>query len=158
LELGGKSACLVLPGSDLLAAVDATIASCFWNAGQTCSALTRLLVPRELHDEAVTLAARIASTVGADMGPLISSEQFDVVQNLIAAGVAEGAELVTGGLGRPSDRARGHFAQPTVFGNVSPKMRIAQEEIFGPVLVVMPYDDIDDAIEIANDSPYGLSG
>ncbi|MDZ7911984.1 MAG: aldehyde dehydrogenase family protein [Rhodococcus sp. (in: high G+C Gram-positive bacteria)] len=158
LELGGKSACLVLPGSDLVAAVDATIASCFWNAGQTCSALTRLLVPRELHDEAIAIAARIASTVGADMGPLISSGQYDVVQNLIAAGVAEGAQLVTGGLGRPSDHTQGHFARPTVFGNVSLKMQIAQEEIFGPVLVVIPYDDIDEAIEIANDSPYGLSG
>lgn len=158
LELGGKSAAVVLRGADLAAAVEATVTSCFWNTGQTCSALTRLVVPRELHDEAVATAVRTAQTLAADMGPLISADQFDSVQELIKVGISEGAELACGGEGRPPSRDLGYYVRPTVFGNVSNKMRIAQEEVFGPVLCVIPFDTVDEAVDIANDSPFGLSG
>ncbi|WAM19648.1 aldehyde dehydrogenase family protein [Rhodococcus sp. JS3073] len=158
LELGGKSAAVILPGADLAAAVEGTVTSCFWNTGQTCSALTRLVVPRAQHDDAIAVAVQTAQTLAVDMGPVISADQFASVQELISSGIAEGAELACGGPGRPPGRDEGYFVRPTVFGNVSNKMRIAQEEIFGPVLTVIPYDTVSEAVDIANDSPYGLSG
>jgi aldehyde dehydrogenase (NAD+) len=125
-----------------------------------------MLVPRRLHDEVVRLARETAATVvvgdpladGTSVGPLVSRSQFDRVQGYIQAGIAEGATLVAGGLGRPDGLERGYYVKPTIFADVRSEMRIAQEEIFGPVLVIIPYDDENDAVRIANDSPYGLSG
>jgi aldehyde dehydrogenase (NAD+) len=136
------------------------------NSGQACAAPTRMLVPQHLHDEVVRLAkaSAEATTVGDPLqdgikvGPLVSKAQFDRVQGYIAKGIEEGATLVAGGPGRPAGLAAGHFARPTIFANVRSNMTIAQEEIFGPVLVIIPYADEADAIRIANDSQYGLSG
>jgi aldehyde dehydrogenase (NAD+) len=136
------------------------------NSGQACAAPTRMLVPRPLHDEVVRLAkASAEGTVvgdplqdGVKVGPLVSLTQFERVQGYISKGIAEGATLVAGGPGKPEGLAIGHYARPTVFANVRSGMAIAQEEIFGPVLVVLPYEDEQDAIRIANDSQYGLSG
>ncbi|MFM0064642.1 aldehyde dehydrogenase family protein [Paraburkholderia aspalathi] len=164
-ELGGKSANILLDDVDFEAAVTAGVNSCFNNSGQSCNAPTRMLVPEARHDEAVAIARRAAEAhrVGpADherttMGPVVSSVQFERVERLIAAGIDEGAQVVTGGLGRPHGLERGYYVQPTVFANVRPSMTIAREEIFGPVLAIMPYRDEDDAIAIANDSPFGLA-
>jgi aldehyde dehydrogenase (NAD+) len=164
-ELGGKSANILLPDVDLEPAVRAGIGACFINSGQSCDAATRMLVPRALHDEAVKYAADEAATQltgdpwaeGIVLGPLVSQLQFDKVQRLIKAGIDEGASLAAGGLGRPEGLNRGYFARPTVFGNVTRDMTIAREEIFGPVLSIIPYDSVDEAIEIANDSVYGLA-
>ena len=164
-ELGGKSANILLDDVDFEAAVTAGVNSCFNNSGQSCNAPTRMLVPEARHDEAVAIARRAAEAhrVGpADherttMGPVVSSVQFERVERLIAAGIDEGAQVVAGGLGRPQGLERGYYVQPTVFANVRPSMTIAREEIFGPVLVIMPYRDEDDAIAIANDSPFGLA-
>ena len=165
LELGGKSAAVVLDDAPLEKAVPAGVNHCMQNSGQTCSAWTRMLVPRASHDAAVTLAvAQLAKLTLGDpfetttrLGPLVSSAQRDSVLGYIAKGKAEGARLVAGG-GRPSGRSRGFFVEPTIFADVDNAMTIAQEEIFGPVLCVIPYDTEDDAVRIANDSPYGLSG
>ncbi|MFM0356115.1 aldehyde dehydrogenase family protein [Paraburkholderia nemoris] len=164
-ELGGKSANILLDDVDFEAAVTAGVNSCFNNSGQSCNAPTRMLVPEARHDEAVAIARRAAEAhrVGpADherttMGPVVSSVQFERVERLIAAGIDEGAQVVAGGLGRPQGLERGYYVQPTVFANVRPSMTIAREEIFGPVLAIMPYRDEDDAIAIANDSPFGLA-
>jgi len=164
-ELGGKSANILLDDVDFEAAVTAGVNSCFNNSGQSCNAPTRMLVPEARHDEAVAIARRAAEAhrVGpADherttMGPVVSSVQFERVERLIAAGIDEGAQVVAGGLGRPHGLERGYYVQPTVFANVRPSMTIAREEIFGPVLAIMPYRDEDDAIAIANDSPFGLA-
>ena len=164
-ELGGKSANILLDDVDFEAAVTAGVNSCFNNSGQSCNAPTRMLVPAARHDEAVAIARRAAEAhrVGpADherttMGPVVSSVQFERVERLIAAGIDEGAQVVAGGLGRPQGLERGYYVQPTVFANVRPSMTIAREEIFGPVLAIMPYRDEDDAIAIANDSPFGLA-
>ncbi len=164
-ELGGKSANILLPDVDLDAAVRQGIGACYINSGQSCDAATRMLVPRALHDEALAIAADEAAkqTVGPAfgnstvLGPLVSQVQFDKVQRLIKAGIDEGATLATGGLGRPEGLSGGYFVKPTVFGNVTRGMTIAREEIFGPVLSVMPYDSLDEAIEIANDTVYGLA-
>ncbi|KAE8758789.1 aldehyde dehydrogenase family protein [Paraburkholderia madseniana] len=164
-ELGGKSANILLDDVDFEAAVTAGVNSCFNNSGQSCNAPTRMLVPEARHDEAVAIARRTAEAhrVGpADherttMGPVVSGVQFERVERLIAAGIDEGAQVVAGGLGRPQGLERGYYVQPTVFANVRPSMTIAREEIFGPVLVIMPYRDEDDAIAIANDSPFGLA-
>ncbi|CAE6753947.1 aldehyde dehydrogenase family protein [Paraburkholderia aspalathi] len=164
-ELGGKSANILLDDVDFEAAVTAGVNSCFNNSGQSCNAPTRMLVPEARHDEAVAIARRAAEAhrVGpADherttMGPVVSSVQFERVERLIAAGIDEGAQVVTGGLGRPHGLERGYYVQPTVFANVRPSMTIAREEIFGPVLAIMPYRDEDDAIAIANESPFGLA-
>ncbi|MGF6997583.1 aldehyde dehydrogenase family protein [Paraburkholderia sp. GAS32] len=164
-ELGGKSANILLDDVDFEAAVTAGVNSCFNNSGQSCNAPTRMLVPEARHDEAVAIARRAAEAhrVGpADherttMGPVVSGVQFERVERLIAAGIDEGAQVVAGGLGRPQGLERGYYVQPTVFANVRPSMTIAREEIFGPVLVIMPYRDEDDAIAIANDSPFGLA-
>lgn len=164
-ELGGKSANLLLDDADFETAVTKGVNSCFNNSGQSCNAPTRMLVPAARHDEAVEIARRAAAAhrVGpADapettMGPVVSDVQFERVQRLIAAGIEEGATLVAGGLGRPTGLERGYYVQPTVFAHVRPDMTIAREEIFGPVLSILPYRDEEDAISIANDSPYGLA-
>ncbi len=165
-ELGGKSANIILDDADLEQAVTAGVQACFLNTGQSCNAPTRMLVPRSKVGAAVAAAKRAAESTtvgdpraeGTTIGPLASRAQFEKVQRLIAQGIAEGAELVTGGLGRPEHLARGYFVKPTVFANVRNDMTIAREEIFGPVLAIIPYADEADAIRIANDTPYGLSG
>lgn len=166
LELGGKSASIVLDDADLAAAVKGTVSACFLNSGQTCSAHTRLLVPESRYAEAAKLAAEEAQkyTVGdpfaesTKLGPLVSAQQRERVQKYIRKGVEEGAELLAGGPDAPEGLAKGYYVKPTVFGKVSPKSTIAQEEIFGPVLSIITYRDEADAVRIANDTPYGLAG
>ncbi|MGQ0512241.1 MAG: aldehyde dehydrogenase family protein [Betaproteobacteria bacterium] len=167
LELGGKSASVILDDADLAAAVKGTVNGCYLNSGQTCTALTRMLVPESKYEEAAKLAAEAAKgfTLGDPMlettrlGPLSSQMQMDRVRDYIKKGIAEGAELVAGGADKPEGVAPGgYFVKPTVFGKVKNSMAIAQEEIFGPVLSIIPYKDDEDAIRIANDSPYGLAG
>ncbi len=166
LELGGKSANILLGDADLSRAVKAGVSACFLNSGQTCSALTRMLVPASRHDEAVAIAKAAAEsfTLGdavsgaGKLGPLVSAAQRDRVRGYIERGIAEGATLVTGGAEAPEGLEKGYFVRPTVFANVSNQMTIAREEIFGPVLCIIPYADEADAIRIANDSPYGLAG
>ncbi|MCH2443235.1 MAG: aldehyde dehydrogenase family protein [Acidimicrobiales bacterium] len=165
-ELGGKSANIVLDDADFAAAIPSAVGACYLNSGQTCSALTRLLVPADRMDEAAELAAQAAAgfTVGpADdegsrLGPLVSQTQWDRVQSYIQAGIDEGATLVTGGTGKPEGLDAGYYVKPTVFANVDNSMSIARDEIFGPVLSIIGYDSEEDAIRIANDSDYGLSG
>lgn len=164
-ELGGKSANIVLPDADLETAVTKGVQGCFGNSGQSCDAPTRMLVPADRHDEALTFAkaAAEAHKVGSpaaedtDLGPVVSQLQFDKIQRLIEAGIKEGATLVTGGLGRPEGLNRGYYVRPTVFGNVTNDMTIAREEIFGPVLSILPYKTEEEAIAIANDTVYGLA-
>jgi aldehyde dehydrogenase (NAD+) len=166
LELGGKSACIVLEDADLQQAVTACVTRCLLNSGQTCIALSRLLVPRELLSEAETIAATVAEahTLGdpfdADtkMGPLVSAEQRERVREHIRRGIDEGARLVAGGPDAPEGLQRGYFVAPTVLSAVRSDMAIAQEEVFGPVLSILGYEDEEDAIRIANDSRFGLSG
>jgi acyl-CoA reductase-like NAD-dependent aldehyde dehydrogenase len=164
LELGGKSAAIVLDDADLATTVQGLATSALLNNGQTCYLTTRILAPRGRHDEVVQAVAGLADalTVGdpldpaTHIGPLVSSRQRQRVESYIAMGKDAGATLAAGG-GRP-DRDRGWFVQPTVFGGVSNDSRIAREEIFGPVLAVIPYDGVDEAVAIANDSEYGLGG
>lgn len=158
LELGGKSANVILPGADLPRAVNAGIANVMSNSGQTCSAWTRMLVHRDRYEEAVALAAEAAAKYvpGDRLGPLVSARQRDRVRGYIEQGVAEGARLVAGGPEAP--RETGYYVSPTVFADVTPDMTIAQEEIFGPVVSVMRYEDEDDALRIANGTVYGLAG
>jgi aldehyde dehydrogenase (NAD+) len=166
LELGGKSPNVILDDADLETAVTDGVTKCFFNSGQTCSALTRMLVPRKRLPEAEQIAAAVAAafTVGdpfaedTKLGPLVSDVQRERVRGYIRKGVEEGAKLVTGGAEAPDGIDRGYFVQPTVFSDVRNDMTIAQEEIFGPVLAIIPYDDEEDAIRIANDSAYGLAG
>ncbi len=166
LELGGKSPNVILDDADLETAVTDGVSKCFLNSGQTCSALTRMLVPRERLEEAEKIAATVAEayTTGecfdpeAKLGPLVSDVQRERVRSYIRKGVEEGARLVTGGEDPPDGCERGYFVRPTVFSGVSNDMTIAQEEIFGPVLTIIPYDDEEDAVRIANDSMYGLAG
>jgi aldehyde dehydrogenase (NAD+) len=167
LELGGKSASLILEDADLAAAVKGTVNGCFLNSGQTCTALTRMLVPESKYEEAAKLAAEATKsfTVGdpldekTRLGPLTSLSQLERVRGYIRKGLDEGAQLVTGGVEHPEGApAGGYYVRPTVFGRVKNSMTIAQEEIFGPVLAIIPYKDEEDAIRIANDSPYGLAG
>ncbi|MEU8132884.1 aldehyde dehydrogenase family protein [Streptodolium elevatio] len=158
LELGGKSANVILPGADLEAAVRAGVNGAYLNSGQACNALTRMLVHRDDHDRAVELAAEAAGALDGKLGPLVSSVQFERVQGYIERGVEEGAVLATGGPGRPDGVDAGYFVRPTVFANVSNDMAVAREEIFGPVLSILPYDDEADAERIANDTSYGLGG
>ena len=165
-ELGGKSANIILEDADLNAAVSAGVSQCFTNSGQSCNAPTRMLVPAKSHDEALAIAKATAENVkagdpfaeGTTIGPVVSEVQFDKIQALIQKGIDEGATLVTGGTGRPDGLNRGYFVKPTVFGNVTNDMAIAREEIFGPVLSILPYKDEEEAVRIANDTPYGLSG
>ncbi|TFE52805.1 aldehyde dehydrogenase family protein [Streptomyces sp. ICN441] len=158
LELGGKSANVILPGADLPRAVNAGIANVMSNSGQTCSAWTRMLVHRDRYEEAVALAAEAAAKYvpGDRLGPLVSARQRDRVRGYIEQGVAEGARLVAGGPEAP--RETGYYVSPTVFADVTPDMTIAQEEIFGPVVSLMRYEDEDDALRIANGTVYGLAG
>jgi len=166
LELGGKSANIILDDADLAKAVKAGVQNCYLNSGQTCSAWTRMLVPRAKHDEAVQIAKKVAEGFKPGsafepttrLGPLVSKTQQDRVRNYIKKGIEEGATLVTGGPEQPEDLPKGYFVKPTVFANVKNSMTIAQQEIFGPVLCIIPYDDEEDAIRIANDSVYGLAG
>ncbi len=166
LELGGKSAAIVLEDADLAAAVKGTMSACFLNSGQTCSAHTRMLVPESKYREAAELAAAEAEkyTVGdpfaetSKLGPLVSAAQRERVRGYIRKGIEEGAELLAGGPDAPEGLARGFYVRPTVFGRVDPKATIAQEEIFGPVLSIITYRDEDEAVRIANDTPYGLAG
>jgi len=167
LELGGKSASVILDDADLPAAVKSTVNGCYLNSGQTCTALTRMLVPQSKYDEAAKLAAEAAAsfTVGnpldekTRLGPLSSKAQLERVKTYIQKGLDEGAELIAGGAEPPAGApAGGYYVRPTVFGKVKNSMTIAQEEIFGPVLAIIPYKDEEDAIRIANDSPYGLAG
>jgi len=164
-ELGGKSPHIVFGDVNFEESVARCARRCFSNSGQTCIAPTRLLVPAERMDEAVAIASSVANKIivgnptspETQMGPLANAVQFKKVQELIASGVEEGATLAAGGIGRPSGLDRGYFVQATVFGNVKPEMQIAKEEIFGPVLSIIGFQDEDDAIQIANDTPYGLS-
>ena len=164
-ELGGKSANIILTGADLDSAVTQGVEACFGNSGQSCDAPTRMLVPKKALSAALECARRAAEShtvgdprrPGIKLGPVVSAAQFAKIQALIAAGIAEGAPLVTGGLGRPAGLERGFFVRPTVFGPVRPEMSIAREEIFGPVLSIIPYDSEQQAIEIANDTVYGLA-
>ncbi|MGA1804704.1 aldehyde dehydrogenase family protein [Rhizobium sp. HT1-10] len=164
-ELGGKSPNIVLRSADLHTAVAAGVRRCFDNSGQSCNAPTRLLVPMERMDDAiaVTRAAAESIVVGAPghpattMGPVVSQLQFDKIQGLIRKGIEEGATLVTGGCDRPAHLNVGYYVKPTVFAHVSNDMTIAQEEIFGPVLVMIGYGTEDEAVAIANDTPYGLA-
>ncbi|MFD6897602.1 aldehyde dehydrogenase family protein [Rhodococcus sp. NPDC060086] len=164
-ELGGKGPNIILDDADLAANVGAGVATMMVNSGQTCSAGSRMLVPGERMEEVISVAREAASqvTVGdptgdAAMGPVVSKAQFDKVQSLIQTGIDEGATLVAGGVGRPDGLTTGYFVQPTVFADVKNDMTIAREEIFGPVLTILGYDSIDHAIEIANDTEYGLAG
>lgn len=166
LELGGKSANVILDDADLARAVKSGVGACYLNSGQTCSALTRMLVPASRHAEAVAIAKETAETFSlgdavsgaGKLGPLVSASQRDRVRAYIQQGIADGATLVTGGAEPPEGLEKGYFVRPTVFANVRNDMTIAQEEIFGPVLCIIPYEDEADAIRIANDSPYGLAG
>ncbi|MFI9472017.1 aldehyde dehydrogenase family protein [Streptomyces sp. NPDC052492] len=156
LELGGKSANVILPGADLARAVNVGVANVMSNSGQTCSAWTRMLVHRDRYDEAVELAAAAAGKYADRIGPLVSARQRDRVRGYIEKGVAEGARLVAGGPESP--HPQGFHVSPTVFADVTPEMTIAQEEIFGPVLSVLRYEDEEDALRIANGTVYGLAG
>ena len=164
-ELGGKSANIILDDVDLQKAVSKGVAGCFGNSGQSCNAPTRMFVPRALHDEAAEIARTAAEkfVVGpaeapdTKLGPVVSQIQFDKIQDLIESGIKEGATLVAGGPGRPSNLNKGYFVRPTVFANVTPDMRIAREEIFGPVLSILPYDTEEGVIEEANNTVYGLA-
>ncbi|MET9660105.1 aldehyde dehydrogenase family protein [Streptomyces sp. NPDC006510] len=156
LELGGKSANVILPSADLARAVGVGIANVMGNSGQTCSAWTRMLVHTSQYDEAVALAAEAAAKYGDRIGPLVNAKQHARVRGYIEKGVAEGARLVAGGPEAP--REQGYFVSPTVFADVTPEMTIAQEEIFGPVVSLIRYEDEDDALRIANGTVYGLAG
>ncbi|MFD7492869.1 aldehyde dehydrogenase family protein [Streptomyces sp. NPDC059832] len=156
LELGGKSANVILPSADLAKAVGVGVANVMGNSGQTCSAWTRMLVHTSQYDEAVALAAEAAAKYGDRIGPLVNAKQQARVRGYIEKGVAEGARLVAGGPEAP--REQGYFVSPTVFADVTPEMTIAQEEIFGPVVSLIRYEDEDDALRIANGTVYGLAG
>ena len=165
LELGGKSPNLVFADCDLEARVTQSVAECMFNTGQSCDAPTRLLVERACYDEAVEIARRAAATTevgdpeqeGEHIGPLFDQIQFDRVQNMIQVGIDEGANLIAGGLGRPEGFDAGWYVRPTIFADVNNAMRIAREEIFGPVLTIIPFDTEEEAVAIANDTPYGLA-
>ncbi|NNC78471.1 MAG: aldehyde dehydrogenase family protein, partial [Woeseiaceae bacterium] len=165
-ELGGKSANILLDDVDFDKTVRKGAAECFENSGQSCNAPTRMLVPRERMDEAALLAATVAKNMnvgdpradGVQLGPVVSEQQWNKIQGLIEKGIDEGATLAAGGTGRPDGLDKGYYVKPTVFANVSNDMTVAREEIFGPVLAILPYDDEEDAVRTANDTPYGLSG
>jgi aldehyde dehydrogenase (NAD+) len=165
-ELGGKSANIILEDADLNAAVKSGVMSMMSNTGQSCNAPSRMLVPQKLYEEAVKIAQAVAAKPvvgdpqkeGVTMGPIANKNQFEKVQALIKKGIEEGATVVVGGPGRPDGLDKGYFVKPTVFANVNNTMTIAREEIFGPVLVMIPYKDEAEAVRIANDTVYGLSG
>ena len=165
-ELGGKSANIILDDADLQKAVAGGVMNMFTNSGQSCNAPSRMFVPRAKHDEAAAIAKATAEKVkvgdpfaeGTVLGPVVSETQYNRIQNLIQKGIEEGATLVTGGPGRPEGLNRGYYVKPTVFANVTNDMTIAREEIFGPVLSILPYETEEEAVRLANDTPYGLSG
>jgi aldehyde dehydrogenase (NAD+) len=165
-ELGGKSANIILDDADLEKAVKEGVQACFRNTGQSCNAPTRMLVPRSKMAAAAEVAKQVAEATKVGdpfaedtaIGPLASKAQFEKVQRLIGQGIKECATLVAGGTGRPEGISKGYFARPTVFADVRNDMTIAREEIFGPALCILPYENEDDAVRIANDSPYGLAG
>jgi aldehyde dehydrogenase (NAD+) len=165
-ELGGKSANIILEGADFAKAVGGGVTGCFLNSGQSCNAPTRMLVPAARQAEAIAIAKAVAEGVkvgdpftdGITLGPVVSEAQWNKIQGLIKKGIDEGATLVAGGPGRPEGLTKGCFVRPTVFADVRNDMTIAREEIFGPVLSILPYRDEAEAIRIANDTPYGLSG
>lgn len=165
-ELGGKSANIILEDADLNAAVKTGVLSMMSNTGQSCNAPSRMLIPAKLYDEAVKIARTVAERPvvgdpkgdGVTMGPVANKTQFEKIQKLLRKGIEEGATIVIGGPGRPQGLDKGYFVKPTVFANVNNNMTIAREEIFGPVLTMIPYENEDEAIRIANDTVYGLSG
>lgn len=164
LELGGKGANIIFADADDKA-VERGVRQCFVNSGQNCNAPSRMLVERSIYDRSVETAAQVARSIavglpdqsGSHIGPVVSARQFERIQDLIGKGIRENARLVAGGPGRPSGFNRGYFVQPTVFADVTNDMTIAREEIFGPVLSMIPFDSEDEAVEIANDTPYGLT-
>ena len=163
-ELGGKSPNLVLDDADLETSVARGVVAAMRNSGQTCTAPTRMLVPRKCIGDVQRIARRAVEalrvgppTGDVDVGPVVSQTQWDKIQSMIASGVDQGATLIAGGLGRPVGLEEGFFVKPTVFADVTNAMRIAREEIFGPVLSILGYDDEDEAVAIANDTPYGLA-
>ncbi len=165
-ELGGKSANIILESAPLEEAVTSGVHSMFHNSGQSCNAPSRMLVPESLYEEAVSIAVKVANATRpgdpndpeTDIGPVISEAQFNKIQGLIEAGMAEGAVIAAGGPGKPEGLQTGYFVKPTVFRDVNNGMTVAREEIFGPVLCMLPYASLDEAVTIANDSVYGLSG
>jgi aldehyde dehydrogenase (NAD+) len=165
-ELGGKSPNVILEDADLEASVTRGVLHMYNNTGQSCNAPSRMLVPRALLAQAEAIAASVSDGVvigptdeeSTTMGPVISKVQWDKIQGLIEAGIAEGAKVVCGGPGLPEGIESGYYVRPTVFSDVSNDMTVAQQEIFGPVLVMIPYDTEEEAIQIANDTPYGLAG
>ena len=165
LELGGKSPNLIFADVDVDAAVSRGVASCFRNSGQSCDAPSRMLVERPVYEEAISIAARIANATrvgdpaepGPHLGPVVSGHQFARIQEFINSGITEGARLVAGGPERPEGWERGYFVRPTIFADVKPNMQVAREEIFGPVLCLIPFDTEEDAVNMANDTKYGLS-
>jgi aldehyde dehydrogenase (NAD+) len=165
-ELGGKSVHIIFEDADLETAVKQGVQACFRNSGQSCNAPTRMLIPCTKMAAAIEAAKKAAEATkvgdpfaeGTHIGPLASKVQFDKVQRLINVGIEEGARLIAGGPGRPEGKIKGYFVKPTIFAEVRNNMTIAREEIFGPVLCMMSYGDEDEAVRIANDSPYGLSG
>ncbi|MCV6626868.1 MAG: aldehyde dehydrogenase family protein [Cellvibrionaceae bacterium] len=166
LELGGKSANIILANADLAKAVGKGVQSMMLNSGQSCNAPSRMLVPAAKHEEAVAIAKQTAEALvvndpnaeGVYLGPVSSDVQYNKIQGLIQTGIDEGAQLVVGGTGKPEGLEQGYYVKPTVFAGANNQMTIAREEIFGPVLTMIPYDNLEQAIEIANDTPYGLSG
>lgn len=166
LELGGKSANIILDDADFEKAVSRGVKGVMSNSGQSCNALTRMLVPANKLDEVIDIARRTTDSVIAGdpmeattvIGPVVSEAQWQKIQGLIAQGIEEGAELVSGGLGKPQGIDKGFYVKPTVFARVTNDMTIAREEVFGPVLSIIAYQNEEEAIAIANDSPYGLSG
>ena len=165
LELGGKSPNIILDDVDLEKAVNMGMKQCFFNTGQSCSSPTRMLIPEAMLDDATKFAVAAAESMTTGdpqneeifLGPISNQTQYEKVQSLIQEGIAEGATLACGGTGRPNGLEKGFYVKPTVFTNVNNKMTIAREEIFGPVICLIPYKNLDEAVEIANDSPYGLS-
>lgn len=165
LELGGKSANILFADADLETAVQFSVEGCFANSGQSCDAPTRLLVERSVYDEVLALANRFASETtvgdpqqdGDHIGPVVSQLQFDRIQSHIEAGIKEGTKLLAGGAGKPEGLETGYYVRPTIFADVSNDMHVAREEIFGPVLAILPFETEEDAVRIANDTPYGLA-
>ena len=164
-ELGGKSANIILDDDSFTKSITNGVTHVMSNTGQSCNAPTRMLVPLSRHDEALDIAKKSVENIkvgkpddiNTDLGPLVSITQYNKVQNLIEKGIEEGAQLVSGGKGKPDGFEKGYYVKPTIFGNVSNNMIIAKEEIFGPVLSIIPYDDIEHAVSIANDTVYGLA-
>jgi aldehyde dehydrogenase (NAD+) len=165
-ELGGKSANIILDDADFAAAIGRDMAGMCMNSGQSCNAPSRMLVPAARMDEAAAIAAAAANAIvvgdpreeSSTIGPVVSATQYSRIQQLIEKGIGEGATVAAGGTGKPDGLETGYYVKPTVFSHVSNDMTIAREEIFGPVLVLIGYDDDDDAVRIANDTLYGLSG